>query len=57
MGFQNRKFEITRYLENDEDSNLLNEFLIEESFKSKKKQNIYHTIFEFTNKFPPFIYF
>ena len=57
MNFQNRKFEITRYNQNQEDSQLLNEFFVDESVKMKRKINIYRTIFDFTNKFPPFVYF
>ena len=38
MCFQKRKFEITRYTDNYDDSNLLNEFFIQETFKIKKNK-------------------
>ena len=57
MSFQNRKFEITRSNSNNEDSRIYEDFSIEDTSKNKKKTNIYRTIFEFTNKFPPFINF
>ena len=57
FNFTNRKFEIQRcnYGNNEP---ILNEFLLEESLtKSKKKPNVFKTIFEFANKFPPLVYY
>ena len=54
----NKKFEILRCNYGNDENQLLGEFFFEDNaIKNKKKPNVFKTIFEFTNKFPPLVYF